>query len=505
MNKPQLDKHARRATRRRRKAGMVIVWCSLLMVVLIGMVGLIVDGGLLMASRRHAQNGADAAALAAAFAKLKGASNGDAATAATPFVTSAAHNNLPSASVAINIPPSEGPYAGTGNYAEAIVNAPAATYFIQVLPGIGAGGTVRAHAVAGYELVRLGKGVMALDPNAKPGLKISGQATLVVDGDVYVNSEGGGVDENGDPVIIGTNQTATTVNNNGSLIAANLNVVGGVNSNGVDNIENIVSGEPNPLHANQLPAPDPLLFLPTPTVANGVVDKFQGEPQATSGGLSLNGPVDTDNYIRNDGTPEAPINVMVLHPGIYTSIKITGGQVEFVPGIYVLKPANDTTFTLEVTGGTVQAEGIMFYNTGSNYDAATGAPDNADYLSTAPPPPPDGAKFGNVKINDSIHMLPLNTDDYSYGSAPSAIEAFNGMLFYQRRQSNARTQIEGDSADGYLAGTFYAKWGELKIDGQGTYAGSFVVGSMSAEGQATMTIDPDGDELPMVPRIFLVE
>ena len=68
---------------------------------------------------------------------------------------------------------------------------------------------------------------------------------------------------------------------------------------------------------------------------------------------------------------------------------------------------------------------------------------------------------------------------------------FDGMLFYQRRMSDSRMQIEGNSADGYLAGSFYAKWGELTINGQGTYDSSFVVGSLKAEGQAVMTINPD--------------
>ena len=122
-----------------------------------------------------------------------------------------------------------------------------------------------------------------------------------------------------------------------------------------------------------------------------------------------------------------------------------------------------------------------------------------------PPPPPDGAHFADMKINDGAHLLGLDTSTYNYDGVPAEISVFDGMLFYQRRQSDAGLQIEGNSADGYLAGTIYMNWGDVSIDGQGTYAGSFIVGSLKAEGQATMTIDPDDDFLPKVGRLFLVE
>jgi hypothetical protein len=151
------------------------------------------------------------------------------------------------------------------------------------------------------------------------------------------------------------------------------------------------------------------------------------------------------------------------------------------------------------------AEGLMFYNTGDNYDPISGSPDSSDYLSYEPPPASDGASFGNVNINASINMTPLDTSHYNYGTAPPEISDFDGMMYYQRRLSDAHVQIQGNSADASLSGTWYAKWGDVSIDGQGTYYGSFVVGSLNAEGSATITIDPDLNALPKAFQIFLVE
>ena len=80
------SKHRR--LRRHARRGSLIVWCSLLLVVLLGMVGLIIDGGMMLAAHRHAHNAADAAALAAAFDLLSGRTAGEAVSTGTTFVTS---------------------------------------------------------------------------------------------------------------------------------------------------------------------------------------------------------------------------------------------------------------------------------------------------------------------------------------------------------------------------------------------------------------------------------
>ncbi len=495
MTKRTLFTSRNRNARRRR--GTYVVWTAVMMVVLVGLMGLVIDGGILMATHRHAHNAADAAAMAAAYAKLRQESDVDATQVATDFVIEPTHNGLPNATVTVNIPPATGAYTGAAGYVEAIVSTPMPTYFIHVLPGVSQGSSVTARAVAGSEAVAAGEGVITLDPDARPGLKVTGNGRLKVNGDVYVNSEGGGVDEDGVPVDNGENQTAVSVSNNATVCAANVNVVGGVND--PDNFENVVPGGPNPLDALQLPIADPLLYLPTPMVANGVDATFHGSPQASDGGLALNKPPGSQNEIVVD--PETGEDMMVLYPGVYESIKITGGKVELKPGIYVLKPANNTTFTLDITGGDVIADGIMFYNTGSDYDPATGLPDTND--GDNPPNAPGNVKFGNIKINADMQFNGIDTASYAY--SPAVSDVFDGMLFYQRRWSTASMQVEGDSDGGNLSGTLYAKWGDVKLAGQGTYDAQFIVGSMEITGQGDITINYNGDNVGKAAKVFLVE
>ena len=213
---------------RQSRRGAIIVWTSLILLTMIGMVGLVVDSGLMLASFRHSQNSADAAAMAAAMDMLNGKSNADAIATGQTFVTTcAAHNSLANATVTINIPPVSGPYAGSSNHAEAIVSSPMPTYFIHALPGVSQGHTTNARAVAGFEPVAVGEGVIALNPNATPGLNVTGNGNLVVDGTVLVNSTGGGVDENGNSV--GGGQNGAKATNNSTVQANQILISGGVN------------------------------------------------------------------------------------------------------------------------------------------------------------------------------------------------------------------------------------------------------------------------------------
>lgn len=495
--------------RLRHRKGAVLVWCSVLLLIMIGMIGLVIDGALLMAGHRHNHNAADAAALAAAYAKMRGLTDPQAEAEAVIYVTDPAHNNIANATLPITrIPPSQGAYAGASGYVEAIVTSPIPTYFIHVLPGINAGATVSARAVAGYELVAAGEGVITLDPNQKPGLKVAGGGTLCVNGTVLVNSLGGGVDENGETVE--GQQTGIQATNNSTVKATEVLAAGGVND--PNNFINYESGGPNPLDAGTgLLFPDPLVNLPTPTdvkgagsQGGGVVLAYRGSPQATSGGYALNNPLDASvggygpNYIRDAGLPT---ETMVLHPGIYESIQITGGNVEFVPGIYVLSPQSNTVWALDISGGTVIADGIMFYNTGQDYDPLTGLPDRND--GDLPPPNPAPTEFGGIKINASMGFSPIDTTTYNYGGED--VSAFNGMLFYYRRWNTEQMQIEGNSSEGDLVGTLYAKWANAKITGQGTYDAQFITGSMDIAGTGNVTINFTGNNAGKAPQIFLVE
>src|SRR4051812_44270169 len=97
----------------RRRSGKVLVMFALMLPVLLGMVGLAIDCGLLITAHREAQNAADAAAMAAAMAKLTDAS-ADYQAAANAFAPYYGLSSIP-----VTNPPGSGPHSGSNRYFEA--------------------------------------------------------------------------------------------------------------------------------------------------------------------------------------------------------------------------------------------------------------------------------------------------------------------------------------------------------------------------------------------------
>src|SRR5262245_5330624 len=84
--------------RRSNRRGYVLVWFSLALALLMGLVGLVVDGGMLSSTYRQARNAADAAAMAAAQEVLHGRSSApNLQTTAETFVHN--YNGLAGATV----------------------------------------------------------------------------------------------------------------------------------------------------------------------------------------------------------------------------------------------------------------------------------------------------------------------------------------------------------------------------------------------------------------------
>src|SRR5690242_7651528 len=78
---------------------------------LVGMVGLVVDGGRAFVDRSRAQNAADSAAKASAYARIKG--NQDIVTAALSSAAENGYNNDGKANVVeLYSPPKDGPHSG---------------------------------------------------------------------------------------------------------------------------------------------------------------------------------------------------------------------------------------------------------------------------------------------------------------------------------------------------------------------------------------------------------
>src|SRR5262249_28003360 len=131
-----------------KRPGKLLVLFALLLPALLGLLGLVIDGGLVMAAQRQTQNAADAAALAPAFDLLRGQPLSTARAPPTPSARQ--HNGLGSDATVLANYPQSGPYTGDTRFVEVFVTYPVHTLFIQVL-GVNDTQSVTARAVAGYE------------------------------------------------------------------------------------------------------------------------------------------------------------------------------------------------------------------------------------------------------------------------------------------------------------------------------------------------------------------
>jgi hypothetical protein len=243
------------------------------------------------------------------------------------------------------------------------------------------------------------------------GLEVLGIGRLRVNGSVLVNNEWGGLDENGDAV--GQQNTlnhacsCTPVLQLTRVLATDIRVVGGVDD--PDNYGSLNQGEPSPLRANRRAVPDPYTDLPVPTLA---VDSVNVSATEYGGVSVLNLPL---------------LPPTVLHPGVYDWIEVLGGHAIFQRGVYVIRSVNPVTrLALNITTGSVLAEGVMFYITNSPvYSPASGIPDAFDG-ETIPSGPTAMTLLPSAIIN--VGLLNSRFSGLDDPSSP-----FDGMLIYQRR------------------------------------------------------------------------
>ena len=158
-----------------------------------------------------------------------------------------------------------------------------------------------------------GKSIYVLNSSAGGSLALSGNATITIQGPVYVNSN---------------SSTAATVSGNARIAASQVRIVGGAQVTGNSNI--------SPTPVTGVPAtPDPLALLAAPT----------GSPATNALACSGN-------------------SIMTVTAGSYTSINASGNcKLTFSPGIYIV--AGDG---FSVSGNAnVTGNGVLFYNAGSNF------------------------------------------------------------------------------------------------------------------------------------------
>jgi hypothetical protein len=412
------------------KRGQALAIFSISLSAVMMMAALAFDGGAMMLERRDQQNAADAAAIAAArYIKT------DTVKAKVAALSVATANGFTdgvnSASVSINIPPTAGSFKDLAGYVEVEIGSTRPSIFAGIM-GV-ASWPVSARAV-GADLNTAGGSwsIFALDPTSCDAMLLSGNGTIIANGNIQVNSNcsTGALRRQG-----GSNITLAI--ENGAC-----NVVGDIKDGGGLGVIDCVQNEGAPY------VEDPLRFLPPPSV-----------PLTPLGAVQVSGSQPIPPGCPGSADPATLVVPAVcqfpssyagttwrLYPGLYPGgIKLQGGTFYLEPGIYYLAGGgldftgnSTTTFTVDANGSTGPAGGVMFYNTQI-----------------------EGSPVGPVIINGAsaeINLWPY--DDFK--------SPYDAILIFQDRTINMDGDdliINGSDSDMILRGTIYVPAGNVKING----------------------------------------
>jgi putative Flp pilus-assembly TadE/G-like protein len=203
--------------------GQALVVIALAAIVLFGFLALAIDGSAKLSDRRHAQNAADTAVLAAALAKVTAQTDGLSdspaecpPTSGPPSDVCAAlltagldradsnsyDNNLTTNTVEVYSPPIIGYYTGDIDYVQVIITSHVKTYFAKIMGFAETTNVVQAVAYTkqGGELAD-GAMIISYDPSPSCSSGTgSGGGSVDISGSSTVNLNGGGILLNSDEV-----------------------------------------------------------------------------------------------------------------------------------------------------------------------------------------------------------------------------------------------------------------------------------------------------------------
>jgi Flp pilus assembly protein TadG len=349
------------------RRGMVAAQVAVCLTALMGMLALLVDGGILLSERRHAQGTADAAALAAAsdlyynWYTNKGSDPGTAKTSALSVASSNGYTNDGTTStVTVNIPPQSGNFSGKAGYAEVIVTWNQQRGFSRIFGT--AAIPVSARAVA--------QGQAVSGASSLPGVLLLGNTgttlTAKGNGTVDVTDPKGYTGSGGSIYVDSNSSNAIVTTGNATVTAPSVYVAGDSSPSGV-------TATAGSVHTDAPQLPDPLAYLPAPTAStslpginvvslpNGITSSMSLSSNTIylvgGGGISLQG----NNTLTGS-------NVMIYFTDASASVTLNGNaSVTLTPmttgpyqGIGLFENRNGTDLTLTGNGnmnisGTVYA------------------------------------------------------------------------------------------------------------------------------------------------------
>ncbi len=351
--------------------GQVLLLVTMGIIMLTAFAGVAVDVGQFWSARRHMQTAADAAAIAAAVAVREGAT--PTAPAVAVATTDGFTNGSDNVTVTVNNPPQSGPYAGNASYVEVIVTQPQPAYFLRAL-GYNSMG-VSARSVASS--VNGPACLYALDPSASASASFGGSSTATLDCGAIIDSN---------------NSYALSSNGGGVLTATNIGVNGGYSGSGFT---------PTPV-TGVAPAPDPLAYLPEPTVGACNYTNAKNKPS---------------NCTKNG------VASYCFSPGVYCGgIQVNGNiPVFFSSGEYILLGGMKVTATNANMTGT----NVFFYNT-YNSTYSYGAIDLSGSNVTNFSAPTSGTYAGILFFQDRSVPLGYSTSKITGASGST----FDGAIYF---------------------------------------------------------------------------
>jgi hypothetical protein len=451
------------------RRGIVAVFVAFALTGLLGVVAISVDGGMLYLQLRKGRTTADAAAMAAAcelfrnYPKHKGKDPGnDAKNAALAVAAANGYtDDGTNSTVTVNIPPKSGAYAGQDSYAEVIVTFQVQRAFSRIWGA--APIPVRARAVSRGAWVAPKAGVLILDYDDKSSLNAQGNGAFT---------------ETGGPVIINSNDPgAVVVTGNGTMIAPEFNITGGVQLGGNSTFKAVP--DPSKIYLGTHPTPDPLGYLTPPTVpADGTITT-----------TSLGG--GAKQYIL---TPGRHTNLPTFTSGDIVILKQasanTAGGVYYIDG-GGFKSTGATIIMDPTTNG-----GVMLYNKPQSQALSekiqiTGNPDGKVDLS----PLTQGPYSGLMVWQDRSSTIDLLVEGNGDFTVRGTLYAANALL---------NVNGNGKTSTGTLTGFYYDDNG-VRVDGASRIGSQFVVKNLSMGGNGNINILYNGPDIAPTRIITLVE
>jgi hypothetical protein len=445
--------------------GQALILIALAAIGLFSFSALAIDGGRVFSDRRHAQNAADTAVLAAALAKIKGQ---DYSAAALARAASNGYANDGDRLVEVNLCSESGiscqglpPGANRSEYIRVKITSTLPTTLARVIGRQSVTNVVEAIARAqGSTSVSpffLGAGIATLKPTGEKAFEINGNATLdVVDSGTFVNSNANcGMHANGNITM---------------SVDTSFAVVGTLCQNG-----NITRNGPV-TQATAIPYP-PELDIPQPSIT-----------------CTGNGSKSGNTY----------------YPGTWNDeMKIEGnGSATLMPGNYCLKKGAVINGNLNVTANNVNIRLIAeeFIINGNTTFTCT----NTIFFS-------DGGKGfrfnGNGVNNCTEAFFYVRTGEVRWnGNVSNTFQAptsgpYKGLLIYMPYENTTPLDINGNSGN-HIKGTILAVHSHINLNGNMgmEVLDSQVIGyTVKFNGNGTLRIDYDANENYAPPSLPTIE